>query len=870
MAHFFSQKPVALISAAAVLVLAVALYLFISAKPGIWHAVPSSTTMVMEFKGWKQVERLTGDMQDSGWKGLFRTELFEKCRQDIGLMETLFVGQAEIAGGLLQSRLLGVYSLLPADSLHALLVMELGASFDLRRALQENKKTQKYFPSTFHDHTLYTVWFSKTDRMVLCQTGKILLFSRFSYLVEESLTQMEGSSSWWANRKYVKELNPDAPFHVYLQAESLAQVLEKKLHPESGHVPELWSRNIEWLGFSWDGSNVNMTAETKGFLKRMSSFGTAPVGNLFSVVPDHAAITAWTGFDGAGNFTGALDDAQGDDFRQYMKPWLGNGAAWVVTEPRSPGFREDQLFFFQAKDSALALKQLRAYGLRQGALRQDTYQTFDVFEFLSPSILAPLLEGKGSFPNPVCTMLGDYVVFAPTRSALEVCIDKYIVNQTLINTPDCIQLLGRMPLSGSNSMVIVNSQFFNLLSQNFLDYINHQSNQKTWTDFSKTGFIGAVLNTPDAGKLSGQWVTQMPTARAVQTGIIWKTPLSAALHRAPDLLSTESGVFIFVQDVEHQLYCLDGSGTILWRRQMEGPLLSAVQAVGSPGQTLGNFAFNTNRHIWLLDEKGQDVGRFPLELRSPASNGMVAIDFDNNLKFNYFVACSNRNIYGFDHTGSALPGWNPNTGAGTIVHPIRHFQHDGKDFLVALNGTPQLLAFGRNGAPRFPPLTLSGRFTSPPQIDVNAKAPRIACFNTQGKVFVCNTGGSVFSLQLGKGNQKSLGLFTPLLGDDRSDFALLQGDNLRASGYEGNALKTAFSIQLPAPQDTIFQIEGRKIGLWYREKHQIYLVDHEGKVHPDFPLAGTGPFVVRPLRAGGKELMLLVGNNNQLYAYSIR
>ena len=870
MTHFFSRKPVALLSAVAAVALAVGLYFFFSSKSGIWQAVPSSTALVMEFSGWKRVEQLTGDMKESGWKTLFRTELYKKCRQDVDFMETLFQGEKEISDDLIHARLMGAWTLHAPDSLHALLLLDLSKTFNLKEALAKNQKTQKYFPANFHDQTLYTVWFSKTDRMVFCQIDDLLLFSRFSYSIEESITQLEEGDSWWSKRLNVKALPAKAPFHLYLQAESLAQTMQNRLQPESENVPALWTRNFDWLGFSWDGTTVNMVAETKGFLKQMASFGANTVGDIFSVVPDHTAVLAWTGFDGSGDFTGALDSENDDDFREYVKPWLGRGAAWVLTEPRSPGFPEEQLFFFHMDDSVLALKKLRAYGIKQGALRQEVYQTYEVFEFLNPSILAPLLEKKSGFSNPVCTILGNYVVFAPTRSALEVCIDKYIVNQTLINTPDCVQLLGQMPLSRTSAVLIVNSQFFNLLSQNFLNNENSRNNQQTWNDLSRAGFIGISLSTPDAGKMSGQWFTQAPTGRAVQTGIIWKTPLSAPVNRAPDLLSTESGVFIFVQDEQHQLYCLDGSGSVLWRRQMEGPLLSAVQAVGNPGQTSPNFAFNTSKHIWLLDEKGKDVGRFPLELRSPATNGVVAIDFDKTLKFNYFVACSNGNIYGFDHTGSALPGWNPNSGAGKIAHPIRHFQYDGKDFLVAINTSPELLVYGRSGAARFAPLPLSGRFASPPQIDPGGKSPRIACFNTQGKVFICNTEGNISSLQLGKGDQKSLGLLTDLAGDERSDFVLLQGNQLRANGYSSGALRNIFTAQLPSPQDTLFPAGEGRTGLLYRAKNQISLVDANGQLHPDFPLAGTSPFVMQPLRPGSKELMLIVANNNQIYAYSVR
>lgn len=869
MTHFFSRKPLALILIAAVLSLILVLYFSISAKTKIWHAVPAPMALVMEWNGLQRVGQMTDKMADSGWKDLFHTALFEKTRQDAALMQALFTAQPLVGKAFEQGQLIGAYSLNDADSLHGLFVVEMEPSFDLEQALLQNTSTQKYFPATFHKHTLYTVWFSKQDRMVVSQVGDLLLFSRFSYLLEESITQMEQRSSWWANRKYINELNPGAPFRLFLQPEALALVLQKKINPLLNHVPDMLSQNIVWLGLAWDGLHVSMQAEIKGFLGKMSDWGATPQTSVFAVTPDHTALLTWIGLGQINTFSEALGDVSVGDFNTFIAPWLGKGAALVITEPRSPGFKEDQLLFLQVKDSAVAMQRLREYGLRQGTLRQDTYQTFDVLEFLSPSAIAPLLRGQRSFQNPVCTMLGEYIVFAATRSALEVCIDKYIVNQTLVNSPDCIQLLEQLPKDGQAN-VVINAQFFILLSQNFLSKNVFESNRADFQKLIGTGFSGAILNSTEPGKLTAQWATQAPSTQASRTGILWKTPLMAAVTTAPSLVSSASGTLILVQDVEHQLYCLDERGAIRWRRQMEGPLLSSVQGIGIPDQADVYFAFNTARHIWLLDEQGQDVGRFPLELRSPASNGMIAIDFDNNLKFNYFVACANGNIYGYDHTGSALPGWNPNSAVGAVRHPVRHFQHDGKDYLLALNSVAQLHVFGRNGQPRFPALSLNGRFASPPQIDDHDRSPRIVCFNTQGKAFICNVEGTVFSLQLGKGASKSLGVYSQLRGDSRRDFVVLQDAKLVASVYEGAALKTAFAIQLPVAQDTVFEIAGQRIGLLHREKNQIYLVENSGTIHPDFPLAGTGPFVLHPLQTGRKESLLIVGNNNQLYAYTIR
>ncbi|MBL7782477.1 MAG: DUF3352 domain-containing protein [Saprospiraceae bacterium] len=870
MAHFFSGKPLILFSTALVLLISAALYFFISARSGPWHAIPETMPLVMEFNSLQQAEQLITTSGHRGWEALLESEIFRTNREDLDLMKSLFGAQAGFVWTMQKGRLLAAYSLQEADSLHGLYITEPGKTFQLETALAQNPRTQKYFPATFHNHTLYTVWFSKSDRIVMCQLDNLLLFSRFSYLVEEAITQTESRSSWWADRPYEHELNPVAPFRFFLRPETLSQALRNKINPALDHVPDLISANLEWFGLCWDGQQVQMMAETKGYLKRVSSFGTPPPGNLFSVIPDHTALLAWIGFEDTAAFSQATDDEDAANFQTYILPWLGSGVACAVTEPRSPGLMDDELLFFQVADSAQAMRRLQDYGQKQGMIRHDMYQMFDVFEFVNPSLLAPVLQRKMAFKTPACAMLGDYVVFAPNRSALEVCIDKYIVNQTLASNVDFAQMWNKLPQDANNGLVVLNNHFFILLSQNFLSNLNAPDYKNILEKISDSGFNGAVLRMPEPGKMVIQTAGHQTVQRVAQTGILWKTPLESTVHAAPNLVATSSGDYLFVQDIQHRLYCLDEGGVVLWRRQMEGPLLSAVQSVGNPGQTTPNFVFNTQAHIWLIDEKGQDVGRFPIALRSPATNGILAVDFDKNLKFNYFVACENENLYGFDHTGSALPGWNPNRDAGKIVHPMLHFQEDGKDFLVALNKAAQLMVYGRNGQPRFNAVALSGRFASPPQVDLRSQSARIACFNTQGKVFVCNTSGSVSSAQVGANDPKTLGLFMTLTEGEKAGFTVLQGRRLRTKTYQGNTLKSGFDMELPVLQDTLFEVAGNNIGLLAQNRQQIYLIDNHGHMRIDFPLAGTSPFLLKPLRTGSKESVLIVANNNQLYAYSIR
>src|SRR5690606_26752012 len=199
-----------------------------------------------------------------------------------------------------------------------------------------------------------------------------------------------------------------------------------------------------------------------------------------------------------------------------------------------------------------------------------------------------------------------------------------------------------------------------------------------------------------------------------------------------------------------------------------------------------------------------------------------------------------------DQFGRPLPGWNPQGGVGRVTHPVLHFQYGNKDYLAALNQSGKLFVYGRNGAERFPAVQLSGKDFSPPQADAGTKAPRIVCANGAGTVFVCKLDGSTFSMAMGKGGGPARLVFAPLSGDARYEYSVLKGKEIVASGYEGAAIRTVFQTQFPALQDTLFAVEGHRIGVLNRSKRQIYLLNEKGPL-PDFPLAGTTPFVVDDL-----------------------
>ena len=106
--------------------------------------------------------------------------------------------------------------------------------------------------------------------------------------------------------------------------------------------------------------------------------------------------------------------------------------------------------------------------------------------------------------------------------------------------------------------------------------------------------------------------------------------------------------------------------------------------------------------------------------------------------------------------------------------------------------------------------------------------------------------------------------------DGRKDYLCYRGREMRAHYYDSNDFKPFFSENLAFAPDTAFFI-GRPdfhwIGLLNRTAQKIYLLDNKGKMAPGFPLAGSTPFVVTPLKPGGQ--LAVVGYGPSVYAYRL-
>ncbi|NJL75806.1 MAG: PQQ-binding-like beta-propeller repeat protein [Saprospiraceae bacterium] len=254
------------------------------------------------------------------------------------------------------------------------------------------------------------------------------------------------------------------------------------------------------------------------------------------------------------------------------------------------------------------------------------------------------------------TLIDDCLISCKSEQAMKNWLDKIIADQ----------VLAKLPLDDTNSPLL----YVNLpiLFQFF--QFDRNSNRLD-NSFLSSIFFGKLTYKGKLADLQGKFIPPATTTPLPE--IQWKYELQAPALTSP----MRAGDRIFVQDEEKRLYCLSLNGDLIWMRELESKLLSPILMVGQ------TYFFNTANFIYQTDLSGNDASNSPHRLQSPASNGLTLVDFDQMQAYNYFLACENGNIYGYELPSFPLLGWNPQVIGQIIQHPIKHFQIPEKDFIVA-------------------------------------------------------------------------------------------------------------------------------------------------------------------------------------------
>lgn len=744
---------------------------------------------------------------------------------------------------------LAAFTLSPGDSMRALWIWAYPKAVGLEVFFEKNSDVLLPGELQFRGRKIYQIRLGAGQMLSVCGYRNLLIASKRGYLVEDALAQLARGK----NRVWGKGRAPEAPALI-IAPQSLALALSPLVLPDYKAMLGLWQAGDARLWTLHTDHGGALLTAPRAVSKRRASGDAAQLNIVLGYVPDNAVWlnrtempTAWAK-------------------NKWLREWAGTPIAEVLIEPRSADIQEAHYLCIGIGDSAKMRQTLLKYGAQYGfKSAPDAYMSFPIYEFARRGDMWSGLSL--GLRTVACADLGRVAVFAESRRALEIWIDKYLGGQLLINAPDFASAVAGRNLDGDYFAALRAVEAPRMAGRFFAPQkcpvdtpaLYAAARSSWWMAVSRPGAPDSI-RIWKAEKISG-----MPlTAGAVS--LRWKTETAAEIARGPYLTQAGGLRCLFVQDVEHRVYCLDMKGNILFRKQLDGPLLSPVIGLDDYGSGAPIYVANTTNQIWMFDGLGADTRGFPLRLQSKAVNGLCAAVLSGVGQACLFVLCDNGSAYGFDLYGRPLAGWNPLSEAGYSPWPIVHFSRRDKDYLAILDvGNRQVRVLGPDGADRFPAVAFDGLPGGPLQADAKSASPRMVIPLSDGRFQIVNLAGEGFHIRGGKGPGPFKGVFSQLLGDARYEYVCAGLDQIRGLGYRGDRLETLFEAH-PNGCDTLFALDYSGFGGWDSRRRRIMLFDAQGRRAFDTPLAGSGPFVLANM-SESEGYFLFTPLDNQVMAY---
>jgi len=445
-----------------------------------------------------------------------------------------------------------------------------------------------------------------------------------------------------------------------------------------------------------------------------------------------------------------------------------------------------------------------------------------------------------------------------------------LLNKTLANDLTYRDFESTLPSRAGYFFYCVPSRIISYLTGFLNDDIIKalKSNKSSLNKIQSAGFQFASSNGMIYNSLSIRFKEEAREESTTE----WETLLDTVAAIKPFFFTnhTTGAKEIFIQDLNNNTYLINAAGRVLWKVPLNERIIGNIYMIDYFRNGKYQLLFSGKDYIHLLDRNGNYVERYPVKLRSPATNSLAMVDYDNNLNYRLFIAGEDKMIYSYDITGSVVKGWKPFRTAGQVKSEISYFKVSGKDYIVASDET-SVYFLDRTGNKR---LNLKESVTRSKGSSMRlnpGSEPSVVCSSPDGTVQIIYFDGTIKKFSLKKfSSDHSFDIFD-VNGDGFGEYIFIDKGILYLYNHNRSGLfsRDFGSEELGGPINFIFSATDRKIGVFDVSKKLIYLIDKEGKTTDGFPLRGASMFSIGKLSDKSGWHLIVGGTDRFLYNYKI-
>ncbi len=558
------------------------------------------------------------------------------------------------------------------------------------------------------------------------------------------------------------------------------------------------------------------------------------------------------------------------DIELSMFSWMGSEFGVCITEPKAATFSENTYAVFRARKPELASDLLsglvKSLSEKQGAAEQEVYQEYTITNINLPQIL-PRLFGSAfeQMQTSYYTIVGDYVVFGNSIQSVKNYINYYIADKTL--GKDVYFSTYSENLSSTFNVFAYSSPS---RSQYIIDSYANRETSKELKKSEET-----------LRKFEGLSIQMSSNGKAFYTNVYLKynsdySGTKANVFEARlDTTASEKPVFlknsfsgeneIFVQDDANNVYLINSMGTILWKKQIPEKINGKVHQVDVYKNGKFQILFGTTNFIYLVDRKGEDVPKYPIELESPATSPLSVFDYDGKRDYRLFVACKNKKVYCLDIKGETVKGWGFKKTNEMVTQPVIHVRAGGKDFIVIAETDGKLNILDRKGSDKAK-IKEKFRFGNN---TMQTFGGMIAFTDSTGKVYTISMNGKTEKVTPKEFTSHHHFVYGDINSDKTPELIFSDLNELFVYNARGETMfGHKFESETNLPPIIIETWDGKRLGAVCNGSSEVFIFAADGSVEDDFPLAGNTLFDV-VVGNGDAPSMLATVSGNTVMIYPL-
>jgi hypothetical protein len=302
-----------------------------------------------------------------------------------------------------------------------------------------------------------------------------------------------------------------------------------------------------------------------------------------------------------------------------------------------------------------------------------------------------------------------------------------------------------------------------------------------------------------------------------------------------------------------------------------GDLKSEIHSIKLPGNDTVFLLFNTDTHLYLLNENGHFADKFPMRFPLNATNGITVIENGRNRDLSILVAFQDHRVYHFTLDGLSMENWQRPNINEEIIRPIEYQKINGSDFLFISGSKGNAMIVDGTGTTL---VGLGSKFRHSPNSGFypNRTSRKGILLTTDpfGKVLFIQENGRTSEVTLNLFSQAHRFFYEDITGTGQLEFIFT--DKNRIDYYNRNyklLYSYAFRREITVPPFLI-RIPDNKvmIGFVAPETNELYLFNQNGNKELESGIRGNTPFDIGHLM-NQVQLNLVVGYGKYLRNYRL-